>query len=238
MQMELILKILVPTENYNPVAMIKETYGGSQRQSNRLSGSLTWLPVPGLHLKMLVSRNESNGITGYGLTKKHYTTTSMGRNGYASKSDSQSTGQLFELTGGYDKSVNSHKFMVLAGYSYQHNINQSSSMINFDFPVGTYSYIDKIGAGNALKIGQSNESSDKYASNLIGFFGRLNYNYQEKYLFLASLQYEAASQLVGTKHPWGTFPAFSVGWRISEEEFMKGLTFINNLKLRTTYCFL
>lgn len=224
-----------PTENFNPVAMLKEQFGDRQSQETRISGNLTWLPVSGLRLKALASRSKFNSVYGYGQTKQHYSTTRNGMNGYASKSEAQSIDKLLELTGEYNKAIGQHHFTILAGYSYRENTSDNSSMTNFDFPVGTYSYIDNIGLGNALKVGQATESSYKQASNLIGFFGRLTYNYKEKYFLMASLRHEAASQFVGTKKPWGNFPAVSAGWRISEEDFMKGLSFVDNLKLRAGY---
>jgi len=108
-------------------------------------------------------------------------------------------------------------------------------MYNYDFPAGNFSYIDNIGLGNALSEGKGSQSSYKEASNLIGFFGRLTYNYKEKYLVMANLRHEASSRFVGTKQPWGTFPSVSVGWRISEEDFMKEIGFVDNLKLRAGY---
>src|SRR5690606_13319374 len=66
-------------------------------------------------------------------------------------------------------------------------------------------------------------------------FGRATYNYKDKYLLMASVRYEAASQLYKTKDPWGTFPAISLGWRINEESFMKNADFIDNLKIRAGY---
>jgi TonB-dependent starch-binding outer membrane protein SusC len=224
-----------PTENFNPVAMLKEQFGDNQSQSTRISGSATWTPVKDLNLKALLSRNKYNMVSGYGQTKKHYSNTRNGLNGYASKNDYQSTDQLMELTGEYSKVINLNKFTALAGYSYQDNISENSRMSNYDFPVGNYSYIDNIGIGNALKIGQGTQYSHKQESNLIGFFGRVTYNYDEKYLLMASLRREAASQLIGTKQPWGNFPSVSIGWRVNEEKFMKKFDFLDNLKVRAGY---
>jgi TonB-linked SusC/RagA family outer membrane protein len=224
-----------PTENYNPVAMLKEQFGERQSQSTRVSGSLTWNPINDLRLKVLLSRNKMNSLNGYGQTKRHYSTTRNGMNGYASKSDFQSTDQLMEITGEYNKTINLHKFTALGGYSYQDNLNENGSISNYDFPVGNYSYIDNIGLGNALKNGLGIANSHKQGSNLIGFFGRVTYNYSDKYLFMASLRREAASQFVGTNDPWGNFPSVSVGWRINKENFMKSFTALDNLKLRAGY---
>ncbi len=71
-------------------------------------------------------------------------------------------------------------------------------------------------------------------AKLISFFGRISYDYKGKYLMTASLRHEGSSKF-GANHKWGDFPAVSVGWRISQEEFMKGFEWLNDLKLRADY---
>jgi TonB-dependent starch-binding outer membrane protein SusC len=220
----------------NPVGLLMETYGGNQWHSTRLSGSIILEPVKNLRFKALVSRSKSNNNGGQGQTKRHLTTVRDGYNGYASKTSGQSVDKLLELSAEYVKAINSHNLSVLAGYSYQESMWESAYQRNWNFPAGNYSYIDNIGVGIKSGTGGPNmQNSSKYEKNLIGFFGRVTYNYKEKYLLMANLRYEAASQFVGTKQPWGTFPSVSAGWRISEEEFMKSISFISDLKLRVGY---
>lgn len=219
----------------NPLALLNESYGENQSQSTRLSGSVTWLPVSGLQLKALVSRNKLNSDYGYAETKSHISTVRDGLQGFASKSNGQSIDNLVELTAQYAKSFNGHNFSALGGYSYQDNTSQSTSSQNSDFPAGSFSYIDNIGSGSGLGNGLALLNSNKLASNLIGFFGRLTYNYQEKYLLTANLRHEASSRFVGTKDPWGTFPSVSAGWRISKEPFLKDVKFLDDLKIRAGY---
>src|SRR5207248_3235293 len=109
------------------------------------------------------------------------------------------------------------------GYSYQENDYTNHYMENWDFPTDRFSWND-IGLGRAISSGdyQGLIRSYKSTTNLIGFFGRLTYNYDQKYLLMASVRREEASQLWGTKNPWVTFPAVSAGWRISREPFMQG----------------
>ncbi|MEP7107329.1 MAG: SusC/RagA family TonB-linked outer membrane protein [Ferruginibacter sp.] len=220
----------------NPLGLLNETYGGYQRQETRISGSVSFEAAKGLLLTALGSRSKSDYESGQGQTKQHLSTIRDGKNGYASKSFGQNLNKLLELTADYTKLFSSHKITALVGYSYQEDLNEYTNLRNWDFPAGNYSYIDRIGAGKRSSVGAQNlMTSSKYESNLIGFFGRLGYNYKEKYLFTANLRYEASSRFIGTKHPWGTFPALSAGWRISEEGFMKQLKFINNLKLRAGF---
>lgn len=223
------------SQNQNPVSWLKESYGDNKFQSSRISGSLSWLPVQNLNLKMLVSNSQNNYMNSLGHTKQHYSSTMDGKNGEAYKNFGQNVEQLLELTASYSKSFKGNTISALAGYSYQHSLTERGSMYNYDFPAGNYSYIDAIGNGDALSLGKATMGSGKYASNLIGFFGRVTYNYKEKYLLTANLRYEGASQFVGTKKPWGTFPSVSVGWRINEEDFMKSISFVDNLKLRAGY---
>jgi len=220
----------------NPLSLLNETYGGSQRQMTRISGSILYQPIHDLTLKALVSRSKTDLQSTMAHTKKHLSTIRDGLNGYARKSPFQGVEKLLELTAEYSKSFSDHKLTALAGYSYQKDESESSSMRNWNFPAGSFSYIDNIGAGQRAGLGGPNlMSSSKSAANLIGFFGRLRYNYREKYLLMANIRHEGSSRFLGTKKPWGTFPAVSAGWRISEEEFMSGIGFLNNLKLRAGY---
>ncbi len=219
----------------NPLALLEESSGQTSSQTSRIAGSATWLPAKGLSLKALGSRSRVNRIFGYGETKNHISTIRDGKNGYGNKSDYQGIDQLLELTAEYSKSVQDHSFSVLGGYSYQDFAVENSSIENWDFPAGNYSYVDNIGSGNALKTGAARMSSSKTVANLVGFFGRATYTYKSKYLLMANLRHEASSKLVGTNDPWGLFPAISVGWKIDRESFMQNVKFINELKLRAGY---
>lgn len=68
-------------------------------------------------------------------------------------------------------------------------------------------------------------------SKLIAFFGRLSYNFRDKYFATFSLRHEGSSKF-GVSNKWGSFPAVSAGWRISEEDFIKNIQWISDLKLR------
>ncbi|ADY54142.1 TonB-dependent receptor plug [Pseudopedobacter saltans DSM 12145] len=65
-------------------------------------------------------------------------------------------------------------------------------------------------------------------------FGRLNYNYKEKYLLEANFRYDGSSRFIG-KNKWGFFPSASVGWRVNQEDFLKDVEWVNNLKLRGSW---
>lgn len=76
--------------------------------------------------------------------------------------------------------------------------------------------------------------SYKNDNTLIGFFGRVSYAFSDRYNLLVSVRREGSSKF-GANNKWGTFPSASLGWTISNEEFMKGIKWLSNLKLRAGY---
>lgn len=78
-------------------------------------------------------------------------------------------------------------------------------------------------------------SGGQYSYSLMGFFGRINYDYDGKYLFEVSGRYDGSSRFA-EGHRWGFFPSASAGWRISEEKFFKPLKDkVDNLKIRFSF---
>ncbi len=219
----------------NPVAYIMETDGQNVLRLMRLSGSATFTPVEDLNMKLLLSNSTSSTTRGFAQTKQHVSTTKYGRNGYASRGTAASDDFLLEFTTDYAFQLEDHRFTALAGYSFQENSWEDYWMQNWDFPTDQYTY-NNMGAGNALTRGESPISSYKASSRLIGFFGRVNYNYDDRYLIMASLRREGSSRF-GSDHQWGYFPSISAGWRISQESFMDGVLDgnIDNLMMRIGY---
>lgn len=88
----------------------------------------------------------------------------------------------------------------------------------------------------SLQAGSSTEitNNDTYETTLLSYLGRLNYEYNGKYLLSASIRRDGFSSFA-PGHKWGNFPGFSVGWRISEESFMSAIPSISELKLRASY---
>lgn len=95
-----------------------------------------------------------------------------------------------------------------------------------DFP------FDNLGNNNLGLGAKPTEVVTNYAeAMLVSFFGRVNYNYRDRYFFDATLRADG-STVFSDGNKWGVFPAFSAAWRISEEKFMKNQRTISNLKLR------
>ncbi|NJN24611.1 MAG: TonB-dependent receptor [Cyclobacteriaceae bacterium] len=79
-----------------------------------------------------------------------------------------------------------------------------------------------------------NVSGDKWEYALISYLGRLNYDYKGKYLLSASLRRDGGSRF-GPGNKWGSFPSVSLGWRLTEEDFMSNASWLSDLKLRASY---
>lgn len=221
--------------NYdNPVSRIYECDGEQKISQTRFSSNITLTPIKELTLNALFSYDKINQEVGYYETKKHISNVRDGMNGYASTGGSSTVTKLVELTAQFHKNFGDHTIQALAGYSYQESTYSNQYERNYNFPTDLYSW-HNIGVGQALKEGLGTEYSYWLDTNLIGFFGRLNYNYKNRYLLMASVRHEAASQLAGTNKPWGTFPSVSLGWRITEEKFMKNQKVFDDIKLRAGY---
>lgn len=218
----------------NPLALLYESNGEAKNVNSRMNATLTYRPINNLKLSALFSYARFNGNKGYMETKKHISNIKSGVNGFASKASDLSIDRLTEWTAEYSKSFNAHHFTLLGGYGYQENESSGSYADNQDFPTDIFGY-NNLGLGEGVKNQLANISSYKTETNLISFFGRLNYSYADRYLLLASLRREGASQLYGANSPWGNFWAVSGGWRISNENFMKQQGLFDDLKLRVGY---
>ncbi len=227
---------LTKFEYQSPVSNIYEHDGKYNNQIGRYKGSITYIPFTGLKIMGITSFSRNIMKKGYAETKQHASTLRDKRNGYANLEGEEIVERLAELTAEYSKTFGNHNFMILGGYSYQERSNDKYFMENWDFPTDQFGW-DNIELGRAVVNGDvaTPMKSDKWKTNLIGFFGRLTYNFADKYLLMASIRREEASQLWGTKDPWGTFPAVSVGWRITKESFLANQTLFNDIKLRAGY---
>ena len=217
----------------NPLSRINEATNDAILRQTRISGSLDYRPVKELSLKLLASNIQNNNLYGSSTTFEHVNTTKSKLNGTASRSTDSGNENLVEFTANYTKSIGLHNFSVLGGYSWQDAVSENFYAYNFDFPTDTYSY-NNLQTGAGLKQGKADMTSDKSKWQLAGFFSRLTYNWNEKYLFMASIRREGSSKF-GANYHWGSFPAASVGWRVTKEDFMQHIPEISDLKLRAGY---
>lgn len=128
----------------------------------------------------------------------------------------------------YSKSIGKHSFDVLAGYSSQYFKNSGFSASGADYPEQINTIEATNNASNFIVGGADEERA------LIGYLGRINYSYNDKYLFTSNVRYDGSSSF-GSNYRYGLFPSFSLGWRLSNEEFLKPVVWISDLKVRLGY---
>jgi len=173
--------------------------------------------------------------TSFSLDYDHYdesaywnTQTSIGKavNGNATSSITQNSTWVNEQTLSYQKKLGDHQFNLLAGNSIQSNVYALTAAEGTGFANDNFQLI------SSASIRTSSQSWTKYT--LSSFFGRADYNYLNKYYFGATLRSDGSSKF-GSNNRWGYFPAFSVGWRIKQESFLKDARWLSELKLRVSY---
>jgi iron complex outermembrane receptor protein len=123
-----------------------------------------------------------------------------------------------------------HNFSALAGHSYQEIFVQGRNWSINKFPVGTIEPIYNPSIGQELTLANNKPGGYAFINELQSFYSRINYSYQNKYLATVNFRTDGSSKF-GANNKYGIFPSFSLGWKISEEDFMKNGPF-SNLKLR------
>ncbi len=124
----------------------------------------------------------------------------------------------------YKKDIERHHFDALLGYSAQKSQNANLYGKGSKFPRNSLKSLNA--AGETGKNGGAPSEA-----TIISQFGRINYAYDDKYLLQFNIRRDGSS-VFGPRKKWSTFPSASLGWRITEERFMKRYDFIDNLKLR------
>ena len=240
---------------FNPVSIIKnaadDTKYGSLQGNFTVEAKLpfnltynvnlayqrgTWLH--GEYYNSYYSQNYStgnfytNGDPGGGRSLRNFFSNGLAYRGYY-----QSSSKTLESFLTWAKKFGVHNFKAVAGYSWQKNTNNDglqASQTNF---INDYTGYNNLGLGNYQTV---NGFAVDYGgavyeeTNFISDFFRLNYDYKEKILVQASVRRDGSS-VFGKNKEWGYFPAASIAWRLSEEDFIKNISFISDLKLRLSY---
>ncbi len=202
----------------NPVALINLNNNNSEIR--RFIGNATFNYklhfFPNFTATLNLGYDIING-RGRVITLADMPSSSLDWNGSQTKYSNENTNKLLDFYVNYKKSFNKHSVDAMSGYSYQ----------KFDFY--NYNYDSE-----KEEEGNISEFIDTSASVLMSYFGRLNYNYDNRYLLTASLRADASSKL-NPQDRWGYFPSFAIAWNIHNENFLKESNVIQQLKLRIGY---
>lgn len=211
----------------NPYAIMKD--GGSRDEwYNQLGGQarLDILPIDGLKLSGIVSPNLNfDKIKAFSLKAPYYladdpntlggyfedhTTTKLTEN----RNDGRNI--TVQALANYLKSFGEHDFNILVGYENFYSFNENLMAARDQYELSNYPYLD-LGP-----LTYRDNSGSAYETAYHSYFGRLMYNYGNRYLFQANVRRDGSSRF-HEDYRWGTFPSFSLGWVLSEESFMRKL---------------
>ena len=134
----------------------------------------------------------------------------------------------------YTMTLNEHQLKAVLGYSWERSNWEQSGNENMGFVYDALSY-HGIGSGSYLRDGKANLWAGSSESTLIGFFGRLNYNYNDMIFASASMRREGSTKF-GANTKWGNFPSGSLAWEITKAPFAQSLAqAFQSLKPRVSY---
>ncbi len=223
------------TSHTNPLLNEVPGYYKDNTQGNRLFGNLylDWEIVKGLKFRSVFGLDQLSNRAGeyedYMCTANYQ----FGRGSSFSSLNSQSIGYTLENTLNYSFNLGpANELQLLAGQSAHQSIFESHGSSG----IGTFDHYLKSSFYDLTFIPTASRalSNDYIKSNMLSFFGRVNYKLLNKYLLTATLRSDGSSVLAeGNK--WGYFPSVAAAWIISEEPFMNSAELINNLKLRLSW---
>jgi TonB-linked outer membrane protein, SusC/RagA family len=216
----------------NPVRNQELNQNNYKSNNFNANGDISFTIISGLDIKanLYKSRNTREQ------SRYQHSETERGRdnNGFAERRNEINDKHLMEWFGTYNTAFGQneeHKFDGMVGYSWEENEFTMMRVANRNFVT------DLLGA-NSLQSGQGLRANDvesqKRSDRLISFFARAHYAYNERYMVTATVRRDGSSKF-GENHKWGIFPSVSAAWGISQEDFVKEITWINDLKLRAGY---
>jgi Outer membrane receptor proteins, mostly Fe transport len=158
--------------------------------------------------------------------------------GSAMRNNYQTTNQVFENWLTWNRTIGAHSINAILGYSFQNDIyGDGFQATNANFPVNNMSF-NNLALGNYSTINgyRVDFGYDQAYSKtrLISNFGRLNYNYNDKYYLQGSLRRDGGS-VFGKNNRWGYFPSVGVSWRAGQESFIQKMNVFYDLKFRGSY---
>ncbi|RVU03046.1 TonB-dependent receptor [Mucilaginibacter limnophilus] len=225
---------------WNPVANLANNKNTAEESRFQGTATASYKILPTFKANLSYSMIKNGYLNNSFSSNQDFFQVQYQTGGQASRSQNNFSSNIIEGTLTYTKQFDKHNIDLLGGYSYQREFNDYFGAGNNSFNTNAFLYYN-LGAGNALNnldplANRSGVFVGSGASErkLVAFFGRILYNYNEKYLVNLSYRREG-STVLGAENKWGGFPSASAGWVISKENFLENSTIVKNLKLRGGY---
>ncbi|WP_108805423.1 TonB-dependent receptor [Aquimarina sp. Aq107] len=212
----------------NPFAIATEGINETKTDNYRANLYADYEILNGLNFKTTFgfsTRNQTNGL--FRPSTLRITAGDVG--GRAIISNVRNTNVISENYLTYNKEIGKFDLTLLAGYSYQKNTTETSSSGAEGFVSNTFSFFNLSGGTTALTPTSSFSEIEIQSQ-----FGRLNLDYDDRYLLTATVRRDASSNFA-VNNQSAIFPSAAIGWKISNESFLKDNSTISNLKFRASY---
>jgi TonB-linked SusC/RagA family outer membrane protein len=219
---------------FNPVQNLKARENGADRTYSIFDFNIRLNPLKNLSSELKLARQGNDRLAREYHTSQAGESIENNRRGRARLENERWTDWTLEWINNYSLRLDRHDFRILGGYSYQEFNNSSFWAENANFPTDAFGY-NNLDAGDWNNDrGRLGMDSRKSKEKIIAFLGRVNYDFDDTYLFSASMRYEGNTKF-GAENKWGLFPAASAAWRIAKLPVIQGIEAINDLKLRASY---
>ena len=221
-------------DSYNPIYNLTRRENGATQEYITTDFNIKLNILKNLNTEVKLGRQGTNKKQREYYFKDHRESINYSRNGRARLEDQKWVDYTLEWLGNYSLDIDKHHLKVMAGYSYQEFNWEKFNAENMNFPTDAFLY-NNLNAGDYNKAdGRLGMESEKNQEKTIAFLGRVNYDFDNTFLFTGSLRYEGNTKF-GTDHKWGAFPAASAAWRISRLPYFEDSYTVNDLKLRFSY---
>ncbi|MBN9295614.1 MAG: TonB-dependent receptor [Filimonas sp.] len=211
----------------NPVAYANEAIDANYNFKALVNTYAEYEVIKGLKLRSSFGVNYRNGGSKNFIPTTLFVGASNG--GSAGQGSSQNYSWLNENTITYDKEINrNNAITAVAGFTFQHWYDKS-------FNAGITNLSTNNQGADNLSIGTATTPTSTFNENVLAsYFGRVNYRLLDKFLFTFTMRADGSSRF-GTNNKWGYFPSGAFAYRLSDENFIKKIKAINDLKLRLSY---
>ena len=216
----------VPPYRVNPASFSKELL--DERATSQFLGNLTadWNFYKPFTLQVNPGYNKNTINRNSYISKSNLL--GNGNNGYVTVQKLSDYSKLLETILKYNQSFGKHNIDAMVGYSWQYFYSEGQTTKAYGFLSDNFKWY-------SLAAAQTVESVSSYAESntLISMYGRINYNYADKYLLTATVRRDGSSRF-GSGNKWGIFPSVAASWRISQEDFFQN-DIMSDLKLRASF---
>lgn len=235
---------MVLQDRYNPLEQMKDYLPRVRERSLRSNAALSWTIIKGLTARSEFGYNMywNRNKTWSGAVYNNYLDNDGNKTHAGNASISSAEGWALRWVNTLTYNVNglgaNHNLNVIVGQEVNNSGSESINMFGNRFPV-SFTPERAFGMMNQYEV-STTVTNWGFSSNagtpnrLTSYFGRVNYSLFDKYLFTFTMRADGSSRFAPTNR-WAYFPAAAIGWRVTDEEFMNDITWLDNLKFRASY---